>query len=92
MVSRAADRPRNATLQCGIAWLPMADDGDGAVDDDVTVLQLRHMLGTGDFKHAIQGVTNQGTMERDMGEYYPRGRYLTTSAFETAVPCQIEKR
>ena len=31
--------------QCGVAWLPMADDGDGAVDNDVTVLKLRHMLG-----------------------------------------------
>lgn len=25
VVSRAADRPRNAMLQCGVAWLPMAD-------------------------------------------------------------------
>ena len=70
----------------------MADDGDGAGDDDVTVLQLRHMLGTGDFKHAIQSVTSQETMARDMGDYYPRGQYISTSAFETAVPCQIEKR
>lgn len=92
VVSRAADRPRNATPQCGVAWLPMADDGDGAGDDDVTVLQLRHMLGTGDFKHAVQGVRSHGSMAQDMGEYFPRGRYLTTSAFETAVPCPIEKR
>ncbi|WP_432720798.1 hypothetical protein R0381_002925 [Jeongeupia wiesaeckerbachi] len=92
VVSRAADRPRNAIAQCGIAWLPMADDGDGAGDDDVTVLQLRHMLGTGNFKHAVQNVGKPGDEAKDMGEYYPRGRYLSTSAFETAVPCQIEKR
>ena len=92
VVSRAADRPRNARTECGVAWLPMADDGDGAGDEDVTVLQLRHMLGTGDFRHAIQGVQSQQTMARDMGAYYPRGQYLSTSAFETAVPCQIEKR
>lgn len=92
VVSRAADRPRNAIAQCGIAWLPMADDGDGAGDEDVTVLQLRHMLGTGEFKHAVQGVQNHGSIATDMGDYYPRGRYLTTSAFETAVPCQIERR
>ncbi|MGI9248057.1 MAG: hypothetical protein ACR2QI_03530, partial [Woeseiaceae bacterium] len=36
MVSRASDRPRNAIKECGIAWLPMADDGDGMFDDDVT--------------------------------------------------------
>jgi hypothetical protein len=92
VVSRAADRPRNAIPQCGVAWLPMADDGDGAVDDDVTVLQLRHMLGTGDFKFSVQGIKTQGSIAQDMGEYYPRGRYLSISAFETAVPCQIEKR
>lgn len=92
VLSRATDRPRNATRECGVAWLPMAEDGDGAVDDDMTVLQLRHMLGTGDFRHAIQGVKSQGTMAQDMGDYFPRGRYLTTSGFETAVPCQIERR
>lgn len=70
----------------------MADDGDGAVDADVTVLQLRHMLGNGDFKHAVQGVSRPGREAEDMGEYFPRGRYISTSAFETAVPCLIEKR
>ena len=92
VVSRAADRPRNAIPQCGIAWLPMADDGDGSGDADVTVLQLRHMLGAGEFKNAVQGVRSQETMAEDMGEYYPRGRYVSTSAFETGVPCLIEKR
>lgn len=92
VVSRAADRPRNAIPQCGIAWLPMADDGDGAGDDDVTVLQLRHMLGNGNFKHAVQNVEKPGNEARDMAEYFPRGSYLSTSAFETVAPCQIEKR
>lgn len=92
VVSRAADRPRNARNECGIAWLPMADDGDGAGEADVTVLQLRHMLGAGEFKNAVQNVQSAESMARDMGAYYPRGRYLSTSAFETALPCQIEKR
>ena len=69
-----------------------ADDGDGAGDADVTVLQLRHMLGTGDFKHAVQHVKNQGSIAQDMGEYFPRGRYLSTSSFEAAIPCLIEQR
>ncbi|MDR3453897.1 MAG: hypothetical protein P4L96_14070 [Rhodoferax sp.] len=92
VLSRAADRPRNATPQCGIAWLPMADDGDGSGDADVTVLQLRNMLGAGEFKHAVQNVVTQRSMAKDMGEYYPQGRYISTSAFEIAVPCLIEKR
>jgi len=92
VLSRKADRPRNAIAQCGVAWLPMADDGDGAVDDDVTVLQLRHMLGTSDFPNAIQAISRPGMEEKDMGPYFPKGRYMTTNQFETAVPCQIEKR
>ena len=92
VLSRKADRPRNATPQCGIAWLPMADDGDGAVDSDVTVLQLRHMIGSGEFKNAVQNIGNAATAAKDMGAYFPRGQYITTSAFETAVPCLIEKR
>lgn len=92
VVSRAADRPRNAIAQCGIAWLPMADDGDGAVDADVTVLQLRHMLGAGGFQHAVQNVGKVGDEAKDMGEYFPRGRYISTSAFEIAAPCLLEKR
>ena len=92
VLSRKADRPRNATPQCGIAWLPMADDGDGAADSDVTVLQLRHMIGAGEFKNAVQNIVSQASMARDMGPYFPRGQYVTTSAFETAVPCQVEKR
>jgi len=40
----------------------------------------------------MKGVTNQGTKQKDRGEYTPRGRYPATSVFETAVPCQIAKR
>ena len=87
VVSRKEDRPRNARLDCGVAWLPMADDGDGAVDADVTVFQLRHMLGAADFGHAVQSIGKPGNEERVMGEYFPKGRYVTTSAFEVALPC-----
>lgn len=92
VVSRAEDRPRNAIEQCGVTWLPMAPDGDGAADPDVSVVQLRHMLGTSDFPHAIQAIANPGDEQKVMEEYYPQGRYMSPSAFETAMPCLIEKR
>ena len=92
VLSRKADRPRNATTACGVAWLPMADDGDGAADADVTVLQLRHMLGTGNFANAIQGISKSSSMEKDMGAYFPRGRYMSVSQFEMGIPCLVEKR
>ncbi|MFZ1814797.1 MAG: hypothetical protein WAU16_10285 [Rhizobiaceae bacterium] len=91
VVSRAADRPRNARLECGVAWLPMADDGDGAVDEDATIFQLRHMLGTANFPQAVQNIGARGNEEAAMGEYFPKGRYVTTSAFEIALPCLKRK-
>ena len=30
VVSLPQDRPRNATTKCGVAWLPLSPDGDGA--------------------------------------------------------------
>ena len=92
VVSRKADRPRNAIPECGIAWLPMADDGDGAFDEDVTVLQLRHMLGTESFPNAIQAIDKIGEEAKVMGPYFPRGRYATPSSVETLFPCLLEKR
>mgnify|MGYP006988348412 FL=1 len=50
------------------------------------------MLGAGAFKNAVQNIGKVGDEAKDMGEYFPRGRYISTSAFEIAAPCQIEKR
>ena len=92
VVSRVADRPRNAYAQCGVAWLPMSDEGDGTGDTDATQLLLRHQLGTQGFKQAIQAISKPGAEAQDMGDYFPKGRYMTPSAFEAALPCLIEKR
>jgi hypothetical protein len=87
MVSRAEDRPRNAVPQCGIAWLPMADDGDGMFDPDVAVVQIRHMLTAPDFPHSVQRVMKQSDLESTMGEYMPKTRYLMTNQVESFFPC-----
>mgnify|MGYP006981762966 CR=1 FL=1 len=87
VISRAEDRPRNARLECGIGWLPMADDGDGAFDEDVTVVQIRNMLASDDFKQAIQKVTEIGTEKEIMGDYLPTCFYTTPGAFEVFFPC-----
>lgn len=87
VISRAEDRPRNARKECGFAWLPMADDGDGALDEDVTVVQIRNMLASPDFKHAIQRVTEIGTEKEVMGPYLPISFYVTPGAFEVLFPC-----
>jgi hypothetical protein len=90
MVSRAEDRPRNAVKECGIAWLPMAEDGDGMFDEDVTVVQIRNMLAAADFKHSITNVDKQADLESIMGPYMPKTRYLQPNQVETFFPCLPE--
>ena len=87
VVSREEDRPRNAFPEWGIGWLPMADDGDGASDEDATVIQIRNMLSSPDFKHAIQNVSEIGKEKNVMGPYLPFSFYTTTGAFEVLFPC-----
>ena len=87
LVSRAEDRPRNAIKRCGLAWLPMADDGDGMFDDDVTVVQIREMLAAPDYVHAIKRVTSQADLSATLGPYMPRTRYMQPNQVETFFPC-----
>lgn len=86
-VSRAADRPRNAYSECGIGWLPMADDGDGIFDADSSIVQIRHMLASEDFPQAIQKIDYDRDIASVMGEFYPQSFYTTTNNFEVMFPC-----
>ena len=88
-ISRPEDRPRNAIKECGIAWLPMARDGDGMFDPDVTIVQIRHMLSAPDFDYSIQRVHKQSDLESTMGPYMPRSRYLMPNQVETIFPCLL---
>jgi len=87
LVSRAADRPRNAIRKCGLAWLPMADDGDGMFDDDVTVVQIREMLAAPDYENAVKRVSKQSDLEKVLGPYMPQTRYMQKNQVETFFPC-----
>jgi hypothetical protein len=92
VASRASDRPRNATPECGVAWLPMADVGDGTGETDLSILTMRQMLGAGEFKQALHGIAKQEDIASGMGATFPRGRYMSVAAFETSRPCLLEKR
>ena len=89
-ISRIEDRPRNAVNECGIAWLPMASDGDGIFDPDVTIIQFRHMLTAKNFNHSIQRVLKQKDLLETMGPYMPKSQYFMTNQVETFFPCLLE--
>ncbi len=49
----------------------MADDGDGIIDEDASIVQINHMLLARDFSHAIQNI-QQGIDIAPVMEYYPK--------------------
>jgi len=90
MISKAEDRPRNAINECGIAWLPIAEDGDGVFDEDIAIVQFRHMLAADNFNNSIQSVENQADTQTVMKSYFPNGRYLMPNQAESFFPCLVQ--
>ena len=77
VVSRAGDRPANATTDCGVAWLEAAPD-----PDNDSVLVFRHQLPDPSFAQAIQHI-DVGSEEEQMGDYYPAGTYGTVADYDS---------
>ncbi len=89
VVSRTADRPKNATAKCHTAWLGWSKNGDGAVDFgdaltdlDFGWLQIRNMLPDPTFKQAIQNTKKPGDEKAVMGQYMPSVTYTSKAAFQ----------
>ena len=81
-VSTRADRPANATAQCGVSWLDWGNRGDGAGDPNYGLVIMRNMLASPSFTRAIQRVQRPGTEPQVMGPYFPRSSYTTRAGFE----------
>lgn len=79
VVSAPADRPRNATALCGVAWLPMSDHPG-------SVLLMRNLLADPTFAQGI-GKAQLNHEAATMGSYYPRGQYLPDAAAFDARGC-----
>jgi hypothetical protein len=75
VTSRAADRPRNATARCGVAWIRWSARGDGGRDPDFGWMQVRNMLPAPGFRPAIQSTRTPGDEAGILGPYLPRARY-----------------
>ena len=81
VVSLAEDRPSNATIACGVAWMAWGD-GDGVDRPQAGSLILRHMLPAASFTHTWAHVAEPGTEQAVLGAYLPQGEYRARSAFE----------
>ncbi len=87
VISRAADRPRTATAKCGVAWLAWSPAGDGGTDHDFGWLQMRNMLPSPSFHHAIQNTVKPGDEKAVMGPYLPTATYYKDKAAVQKLGC-----
>lgn len=89
VTSKAADKPSNASAECGIDYLPWSESGDGFAivegrennEQDALVL-VRNMLPVNGFDQAVQNTQTPGDEETVMGEYLPTAEYFTKEEFE----------
>jgi hypothetical protein len=88
--SRREDRPENATLEDGVAWIEWSPRGEGLAGphnrEDFGMLMLRIMATNPDWKERPDNITEPGMEEAVMGPYYPRGYYTTKVRFEEMQP------
>lgn len=89
VTSTEADRPENASEQCGVGFLPWPENGDGfSIEegredhaDDALVI-VRNMQPMNGFDQAIQDTQKPGDEAEVLGEYLPSIEYFTTEEFE----------
>lgn len=79
VVSRAADRPATAKFACGKAWIRWSRTGDGDLDRDFGWFQIRNMLPSRSFRHAIQLTSTPGDEKKVLGPYLPKLRYFVNA-------------
>ncbi len=85
VITRPADRPKNATPACGYRWMTFGNGEsypDAAARDYVDTLYMRFMAPSPSFAQAPQKVTAPGTESTVMGAYFPRSEQTTKAAFE----------
>jgi hypothetical protein len=92
VISRAGDRPSNATEQCGVSWIDYGN-GDGMVSgsSDYAILINRHTMINPSFKQSWFAVRKPGTEAQVMGEYLPRVIDMKEKARFEALGCPVDK-
>jgi hypothetical protein len=86
--SRRDDRPNNATLDNGVAWIEWSPRGEGIGGPnnrtDFGMLMLRIMATNPTWAQRPDNVTEPGMEEAVMGPYFPRGEYTDKATFEAS--------
>jgi len=92
VVTRAPDRPANATEQCGVAWMEWGNgDGIPGGSPDAGLILNRHTQVNRDFKHSWFAVKKPGEEVQTLGEYMPYVLNLHDKAAFEALGCPVDK-
>jgi hypothetical protein len=90
VVSRPEDRPNNAIVARGVAWMNWSARGEGLDDPrnrpDFGMLIMRFMANNPTWANSPDKVLAPGSESAVMGAYYPRGYYTTKAEFESGGP------
>lgn len=81
VVSTPADRPANATPECGVAWLSWGTREDGYDRPEAGLLTLRNQDPAPGFHQTIQAVARPGQEAAVMGDYLPTQEYVDPARF-----------
>jgi hypothetical protein len=86
VVSRQEDKPKNATLANGVAWVEWSPLGEGLDDPrnrpDFGMLIMRIMGNHPSWLQSPDKLSQPSMEEAIMGPYYPQGYYTTKEEFE----------
>lgn len=91
VVSRATERPANATEKCGVVWMELGNgDGVPGGSADFGALINRHTQVNPTFSHSWFAVTKPGTEAESMGEYLPKVHNLHNKARFESLGCPVD--
>lgn len=93
VVSRAPDRPSNATNACGVAWMEWGNgDGIPGGSPDYGSIINRHTGVNVDFKQSWFAVTNPDTEREVMGDFLPYVLNLHDKANFESLGCPVDRQ
>ena len=93
VISREADRPRNAKQECGVSWIEMGNgDGMPSGSSEFSMIINRHTQVNPQFKNSWFAVSKPGMERETMGDYLPYIVNLKEQARFEALGCPVDKR
>ena len=91
VISRASDRPSNATEKCGVAWMEWGNgDGIPGGSADYGSIINRHTQVNPAFEHSWFSVKTPGSEAQAMGDYLPQVINMREKARFEALGCPLD--